>query len=635
MKEMMKEAEEKEKEKENATENFQKLKWEALRKALNGLVNKVNAANLREIVPVFFRENLVRGRGLLARSLMKSQSASPAFTPVYAALIAVINTKLPECGLLLLRRVLLQFRRSYRRNDKPMCLAATRFIAHLVNQQVAHEVVALELLMLLLEAPSADSVEVAVSFVKDVGVTLTELTPQGVHMIFERLRNILHEGEIEKRAQYMIEGLFALRKANFEGHPALKPELDLVEAEDQITHEVSLDDEIKPESELDVFRFDTEYEATEASYAALRREILGDDNEEEGDDDDDDDEDEEDDEDGEGYEEEKDGGTQGANGAGTIAVNGGVVANRGGVPTSGTQTIVDMTETDLVNLRRTIYLTIMSSMDFEEAGHKLTKLKLQHGMEPELATMILECCTQERTYIKYYGLLAQRFCYLHRSYQTAFEEIFMQQYLLIHRLETNKLRNCARLFSHLMSSDAISWEVLTDIRITEDDTTSSSRIFMKILFQDLAETLGLGKLNSRLQDPRLQHAYVGIFPRDTPKNLRFAINFFTSIGLGGVTDELREYLKNMPKMALLQKEQRQREEESDETSSDSSSDSDSDSSDLSDSSSDDSSDISSDTSSDISSDSDSDASREERRTKRRRRRSRSRSPIFPDTTKKQ
>ena len=156
---------------------------------------------------------------------------------------------------------------------------------------------------------------------------------------------------------------------------------------------------------------------------------------------------------------------------------------------------------------------------------------------------------------------------------------------------------------------------------------------MKILFQDLAETLGLGKLNSRLQDPRLQHAYVGIFPRDTPKNLRFAINFFTSIGLGGVTDELREYLKNMPKMALMQKEQR--EEESDETSSDSSSDSDSDSSDLSDSSSDDSSDISSDTSSDISSDSDSDASREERRTKRRRQRSRSRSPISPDTTKKQ
>ena len=30
----------------------------------------------------------------------------------------------------------LQFKRSYKRNDKPVCLAAIKFIAHLANQQV-------------------------------------------------------------------------------------------------------------------------------------------------------------------------------------------------------------------------------------------------------------------------------------------------------------------------------------------------------------------------------------------------------------------------------------------------------------------------------------------------------------------
>jgi len=43
--------------------------------------------------------------------------------------------------------------------------------------------------------------------------------------------------------------------------------------------------------------------------------------------------------------------------------------------------IRDETETNLVNLRRTIYLTIMSSVDFEEAGHKLLKIKLEPGQE--------------------------------------------------------------------------------------------------------------------------------------------------------------------------------------------------------------------------------------------------------------
>ena len=47
---------------------------------------------------------MIRGRGLFCRSLMKSQLASPTFSPVYAALVAVVNTKFPELGELLLHR---------------------------------------------------------------------------------------------------------------------------------------------------------------------------------------------------------------------------------------------------------------------------------------------------------------------------------------------------------------------------------------------------------------------------------------------------------------------------------------------------------------------------------------------------
>jgi pre-mRNA-splicing factor CWC22 len=43
----------------------------------------------------------------------------------------------------------------------------------------------------------------------------------------------------------------------------------------------------------------------------------------------------------------------------------------------GTQAIRDDTETDLLNLRKTIYLTIMSSVDFNECAHKMTKVKLR------------------------------------------------------------------------------------------------------------------------------------------------------------------------------------------------------------------------------------------------------------------
>jgi hypothetical protein len=49
---------------------------------------------------------------------MKAQAASPTFTSVYAALVAIVNTKFPAVGELVLSRLVVQFRKSFKRNDK-------------------------------------------------------------------------------------------------------------------------------------------------------------------------------------------------------------------------------------------------------------------------------------------------------------------------------------------------------------------------------------------------------------------------------------------------------------------------------------------------------------------------------------
>jgi len=51
--------------------------------------------------------------------------------------------------------------------------------------------------------------------------------------------------------------------------------------------------------------------------------------------------------------------------------------------------IHDMSEKDLINLRRAIYLTIMSSAIFEEYSHKLSKLDVPDGKEMELIQRII------------------------------------------------------------------------------------------------------------------------------------------------------------------------------------------------------------------------------------------------------
>jgi pre-mRNA-splicing factor CWC22 len=118
--------------KDKSSAQYRRMTWDALSKSINGLVNKVNASNIKNILPELFAQNLVRGRGLFARSCMKSQMASPAFTHVFAALVAVVNTKFPELGELLLKRIILQLRRAFKRNDKVCPLT----LVHRVSRKI-------------------------------------------------------------------------------------------------------------------------------------------------------------------------------------------------------------------------------------------------------------------------------------------------------------------------------------------------------------------------------------------------------------------------------------------------------------------------------------------------------------------
>eukprot|EP00397_Hematodinium_sp_SG-2012_P007661 GEMP01007710.1.p1 GENE.GEMP01007710.1~~GEMP01007710.1.p1 ORF type:complete len:601 (+),score=121.05 GEMP01007710.1:81-1883(+) len=533
---------------DKTSKEYQRQTWEALRKSVNGLVNKLNVDNVRDLVPEIFQENLIRGRGLLCRAIIRAQMASPGFTHIYACLASVLNSKLPEVGDLLLRRIILQFRRSYKRNDKIVLSATAKFLAHLVNQKVCSEVLALQVCMLFLENITSDSIEVCVIFVQECGAALEEIMPAGARAIFDRLRHVMQEDSIDERVQYIIESLLNIRRRKFVDHPAIPDELDLVEEEDQVTHEFDLlEDECKGEEMLNIFRPQepSQYVADEEKWKGIARDILNGDVHSSGDDESSSDSEAE-------------------------------PSAPDAVEEKAKQVIKDRTEQDLVNLRRTLYLSFVSAAHFEECVHKIMKMNIDDGQEKEVITMLIDCCAMERTFSKYHALIADRLCRIKPAYQEELCASFNQQLATVHRLETNKLRNIAKFFALLLSSDALSWELFSVLKMTEDTTTSSSRIFIKIMFQEMANDLGMRKLNDRLKDPDCSDWFTGIFPRDHPRNIKFSINFFTAIGLGGLTEDLRLFLEKCT--AELVKEVMEESSSSSSSSSDSDSDSDSSSS---------------------------------------------------------
>lgn len=501
----------------------QQADWTRLVKAIHGAINRVSEDNIPDVAKALFRVNIFRGRGILCKTLLRVQLGSPALAPVLASLVAVLNTRVPSVIDLLVSRLVAQFRVAYSSQDRSLCFATAKFIASLYNQQVVSDVLVLEFLITCLLDPTDGSVELVVGTLDECAPCLAERSPKACEDVFERLREVLHDGAVSKRTQVMIERLMNRRRRNFDGQDTLDPRLDLVRSEEVITHFASLDDDDHPDlaEACNAFYFDEQYLENENTYEQIKRDILG--------------------------AEAKQPLIRASNESIPGVVDRNDIFPGGSERPKEPEQTKDMTDAALVDFRRTVYLILSSGLTAEEWAHKIVRLMRDHpDMELELCKMVVECCSQERTFLRPYGILGERLCGLKKSYVSCFEETFATHYATIHRLDLRKVRIMANFYAFMLASDALPWNVLTVIRLVPAETTSSSRIFLMHLFQEMYYTLSTHRLTELFKSEERASSLKGLFPKDSVENAQFAINFFTKIGMGFLTQDLRDWLRKNP-----------------------------------------------------------------------------------------
>ncbi|EDR21607.1 pre-mRNA-splicing factor cwc22, putative [Entamoeba dispar SAW760] len=484
-------------------EEYQKQSFMALKRTLNGLVNKVSLSNIKTIIVELFKENLVRGKGLFVNSVIRAQDAEPNFSNIYATLVAVINTKIPAIGELTIHRIIHQFNLTVKREEEEGSLRKLQFIAQLTNQQVCSVTLPLQILIQLMKSPTDENIEKVVTLLLNVGEYFDSIIKGKVQPIYEQLRGIVSRKKASERICFKINQLLNERRNGFINYPSVIEELDLIEDEDKITHTIDLTTPLNTMDELNIFNFDEEFEQNERKWEFKKAEIIGEESEEE-------------EEDNQIQEQQK----------------------------TKEQTEIekfdDQTGAEEIFLKKKIYITIMSCYNFEECVHKLLSLKLREGEEKILVEMVIECCSQEKTYKKYYGLASERLCVLYVLYKNLFIDQFKIQYQTIHLKDMNQIRNIAMLYSYLFYSNAIPWELFSIIKLTDDDTTSSSRVFLKIMFQNLFEEMGMKEFKEKLFSNELQESIRGMFPTEDKEHIIFAFNFFKGIGLVELAKPLQQ-----------------------------------------------------------------------------------------------
>ena len=510
--------------------------WDAMVRGIDSCVGRVCAmrggggSDVRGAVVGLFQDvNVLRGGDLLVQSVWREcVRRGPRVTVGLAGLVAAVNARFPAVGLRMLDRVVWGLGDAWRRRDDHALGALGALAAHLVNHGVAHEILVLELVAVLLKLPAeAQHIHVGVAVLVAAGKTLSRVAPRATAETFEALRGMVRESQllgISQATVRRIEEAVRARKAGWANYPPVPRAMEgLAGKGGQIMHDVGLDkgfteggDHVARASLSRSFHFDPDFEASEARYAVVRDKILR-----------------------------EFGPRRGANmpeGA-VEAPKGESVAGLGG---DGDR---------VAELERQVHLTIMSSLNARESAHKLLALRAGQGREALVARCVVERCAKERTYSKHFGLLVDELCVVrgaanrgepyarargkaggHKSGGTAvafaegFGEALRAQYAAVDALPVNEIRNVGRLAAHVLASGSVPWgSVLQAVTLTEDGTTASGRIFLKILFQEAADRMSPADFVAKATAEDAGTA--SVFRRTSLREARFCINFFYSIRL--------------------------------------------------------------------------------------------------------
>ncbi|KAJ3515422.1 hypothetical protein NLJ89_g1761 [Agrocybe chaxingu] len=156
-------------------------------------------------------------------------------------------------------------------------------------------------------------------------------------------------------------------------------------------------------------------------------------------------------------------------------------------------------------IRRGMFIVLMSSADYTDACERLAQLNLTEVQQREIIRVLLHCCENERSYNPYYALVCQQLCRTSHAYKITLQyclwdflrdlgESNVGGAAIVKNLEEGdgfdlkeipevRLRNIARAYGWWIAKDSVSLAILKPLDFTV--LKSTTRSFLRELFMQI------------------------------------------------------------------------------------------------------------------------------------------------------
>ncbi|KAL4135577.1 hypothetical protein QTP88_007177 [Uroleucon formosanum] len=481
----------------------QRIYWDNLKMSIETAIKKLNPGNIRSTSIKLIKLNIIRGKGLLCRSIMEAQSHSINFTHIYATLVSFINHDFPNVAELLLVRCICLFTNAYKCKEEFKYAPPVLFIAHFVQNNVAKDWLVLEIIQLLIKTPNLQSIGLVDNIMKICGKKLNSNSHNELDLkyTFDKLQNISQDEHIDESVQCLAKTILL----TYQNHYEDEQEFDLVDPHKQYTHFLILDENYDPEYELDNFVYDLDFKSTEIMYKTISKKIL------------------------------------------KLKSKPYYFANyeldEMADDEDECEPVTNMLSlNESIAIPKIISMLVNLNLPPSNIALLLMTIKLEPGQETEFCMEYMVCCFENSVvYNNYFAEIIQSFCQLNPLMIGSLELIFSRVLPIVHLNRPNSLKNIAKLFAQLLFSNSISWNVFSAIRLAE--TSYCGRTYFKELFKNLILLMGRDALKERILDPSLRNSFAGFFPLNNGLyDYVLCIVFFADIDLYDLIDQFRESL---------------------------------------------------------------------------------------------
>lgn len=142
------------------------------------------------------------------------------------------------------------------------------------------------------------------------------------------------------------------------------------------------------------------------------------------------------------------------------------------------------------DIRKNIFLVVMSSRDVTDAFERLVRLDLKGKQDREVARVLCECCGSEKNYNEFYAELAALFCMQNRQYKITLQYAFWDLFKILNEDDAESKKktdrraiNMARMLAHLTVQFHMSLSVLKVVDASE--LSSGMMLFLATFFMSI------------------------------------------------------------------------------------------------------------------------------------------------------